>query len=146
MGDCSGSDSSSASHIVLDSLYLAAAHSFDLTPEFEIPLNSPVIQNTEAVNDGDGTTGHLHDFFRSKMQVGFVPHGEHNGIGTLEGRINIFLYPEIIELSLITEKAGPRVPRSGISFLLLELPPVFHVGVMDHDFGTHLSEFAHNEL
>ena len=36
--------------------------------------------------------------------------------------------------------------RGGVGVLLLQFPPVFHIGVVDNDIRTHFRELSHHDL
>lgn len=122
---------------------MSAAEALDFAAQLEVAADGGVVQDAETVDDGHGAAGHFDDLVGVELQVGLVAHGENHGIGALEGGLDVFFDAGLHEFVLVPEKAGPGMAGCGVSFLLLQLPPVLHIGVMDADFGPHLRELAH---
>ena len=125
---------------------MAPAEALYLAAEFEIPPDLRVIQDAEAVDDGDGAAGHFDHFVGIEFQIGLMADGQDHRIGPLQGVLEVGLNPDFGELVLIPEEPRPGVARGGIGFLLLQFPPVLHVGVVDADLGPHFSQLPDQRL
>jgi len=88
----------------------------------------------------------LDDLSGVEGHVGLVADGEDDGIDALESGAQIIFHPAVLELLLVPEEAGPGMAGGRVGFLLLQFPPVFHVGVVDGDFRTHFRELSHHDL
>ena len=61
------------SHLIFDSLYMAAAQAFYFASKFKIPSYLFVIEDAEAVDDGHRIACHFDDFIGCQFQVFLVP-------------------------------------------------------------------------
>ena len=72
---------------------MAAAEALHLAAEFEIAADLRVVQDAEAVDDGDGAAGHFDDLVGIELQIGLVADGQDHRIGPLQGLLEVGLDP-----------------------------------------------------
>jgi len=125
---------------------MASAEALHLAAELKIAFDLFVVEDAEAVDDGDGAADHLDHFIGVESHVGLVADGKDEGINSLEGGAQIIFNLAVLEFLLVPEEARPGVAGGGIGFLFLQFPPVFHIGVVDCDIRTHLRELSHHDL
>ena len=118
-------------HTVLDALDVPPAEALDLTVEFEIASNLLVVEDSEAVDDGDGASGPAYDIVWFEIEILGVTDSEDNSVYVLQGRRQILKHTQVFELLLVPEEPCPAVPGPWVDVLFLELPPVRHVWIVD---------------
>jgi len=64
------------SYFVLDTLNVATAKAFDFAAELKIPVNLRIIKHSEAIDDGDGATGHFNHLIRFQRQKCLMTNGQ----------------------------------------------------------------------
>ncbi len=125
---------------------MATAKALYFAAELEIASDVVVIENTEAVDDGNGAAGHGDHRIRVEGKVSLVADGQNDGVHTFEGGGQVLLNPTVLEFILVPEEARPGMARRGVIVLLLQLQPLLHVGVVDDNFSTHFRELSHHDL
>ena len=125
---------------------MAPAEALHLAAKFEIPPDLRVIQDAEAVDDGDGVACHFDDLVGIEFQIRLMADGQDYRISPLQGVLEVGLNPYFGELVLIPEEPRPGVARGGVGFLFLQFPPVLHVRVVYANLGPHFSQLPDQRL
>ena len=121
---------------------MAATECLYLAAQFEVSGDRIIIQDAEAVDDGEGFARPLDNVFGLQFQVRLVRYGEDHRLGPVQCGLEILLDTKVLEVFLGAEKTGPRMPGSGVRVLALQLVPVLDLGVVHAHLGALVVVFS----
>ena len=102
----SGSSLVSANGI-LESLDVAATECLHFAAQFEVSGDRVIVQDAEAVDDGEGFARPLDNVFGLQFQVRLVRYGEDDRLRPVQCGLEILLDTKVLEVFLGAEKPGP---------------------------------------
>ena len=90
--------------IIFNAFDMPATQPLYFAAQLKIAAYFFIVQHTEAIDDGSGTTDHFYNFVGIQFEVLLVPNGKNHRIGKLKGCGQIRFDPGFDQLVLIAEK------------------------------------------
>ncbi len=88
-------------------LDVASAECFHFTAEFEVSSNFVVVEDSEAVDDGQGCACPFDDLVGIEVEIRLMGYGEDECFDAFEGFAEVFLDFGVDEFFLVAEESSP---------------------------------------
>lgn len=93
------------SDFFFDALNMTPTQSLNLASQFEVPADLLILQNPEAIYDGDRAPRHFANIFRLQAQIRFVANGKDHCIATSQGFSQIAVDRQVRQPFLVPKEA-----------------------------------------
>lgn len=111
-------------YLVLNPFDVATAQALYFTTEFNIAADCAIIEDAEAVDDGNRSIGHSDHRIGVKLQVSLMADDQNYGISFFECVTEGLLNVNVSEFFLITEISRPGMAGCRVGILLFQFSPV----------------------
>ncbi len=125
---------------------MSPAECFNLASYFKVSSDLLISQDTEGIDDGDGSASPFDHIIWIQIEVLLVGHRQDNSFGPLHRLLKVFFNHSLFQPLLVAEEPFPRTSGRWVGVLFLQFIPVIHIGVVDTDLGSHLGEFSHYQF